>query len=82
MNTSPFSNWDDAAELFPWGPDSFGVWLFVVIGVVLFVAIIVRSVQHENESMQPVVQAAEKAESDGKVLEPKSVVVAAAGADA
>jgi hypothetical protein len=46
------------------------VWLFLVIAIVAFVAMLVRAVQHENESMVHVVVAAQKAEANGEVLDP------------
>jgi len=78
MNTSPIDEWEGASSLIPWGAESFGMWLFLVIAVVAFVAMLVRAVQHENEAMVHVVQAAQTAEGNGEVLEPKAAVVAAA----
>ncbi len=80
MNTSPIDEWEGAAGLIPWGAESFGVWLFLVIAIVAFVAMLVRAVQHENEAMVHVVEAARAAESNGEVLEPKAAVAAAATA--
>jgi hypothetical protein len=80
MNTAPFSSWDDATSLVPWGPESFGIWLFLVVAVVMFLAMLVRAVQHENEAMIHVVEEVHVAEADGKVPEAEKVVAAAAGA--
>ena len=46
------------------------MWLFLGIAVLAFLAMMVRAVQHENEAMVHVVEAAQVAESDGEVLEP------------
>jgi hypothetical protein len=78
MNTSPIDQWEGASSLVPWGPESFGVWLFLVIAIVAFIAMLVRAVQHENEAMVHIVQASHAAERDGKVAEPESAVAAAA----
>jgi heme exporter protein D len=80
VNTAPFSSWDDATSLVPWGPESFGVWLFLVIAIVAFVAMLVRAVQHENEAMKHIVSDVHRAEANGEVAEPEAVVAAAASA--
>jgi hypothetical protein len=63
VNTAPFSSWDDASELIPWGAESFGVWLFLVVAVVAFVAMIARAVQHENACLVRVAEEAHGAET-------------------
>ena len=77
MNTAPFSSWDDATSLVPWGPESFGVWLFLVIAIVAFIAMIVRAVQHENACMVHIVEDVHKGDANGQVAEPEAVVAAA-----
>ena len=56
MNTAPFSSWDDATSLIPWGAESFGEWLFLALAVLAFIAVLVRAVQHENDCMVHVVR--------------------------
>ena len=81
MNNTSVSDWEGASQLFPFGADSFGVWLFLIIAIVAFVAVIVRAVQLENSCMVHVVDETHKAEVDGKVPEPEaSAVVASATA--
>jgi hypothetical protein len=77
MNTSPIDEWEGAAELIPWGAESFGVWLFLVIAVVAFVAMLVRAVQHENACMVHIVEDVKAAELDGRVAHPETAVAAA-----
>ena len=80
MNTSPIDTWEGAAELFPWGAGSFGMWLFLVLGVVAFLAVLVRAVQHENACMVHIVEDAADAERTGEAVEPKAAVAAAGAA--
>jgi hypothetical protein len=79
MNTSPIDEWEGASSLIPWGAESFGMWLFLVIAIIAFLAMLVRAVQHENEAMVHVVEAAKTAESNGEVIEPRAAVAAVAG---
>jgi hypothetical protein len=77
MNTAPFSNWDEAAELIPWGAESFGVWLFLVIAIAAFIGMLVRAVQHENACMVHIVTDAKAAEANRRVEVPEAAVAAA-----
>jgi hypothetical protein len=77
VNTSPIDKWEGATELVPWGAESFGVWLFLVIAIVAFIAMLVRAVQHENACMVHIVEGARAAEKDGKVAAPEAAVAAA-----
>jgi len=54
MDTSPISSWDDVSAFFTWGAESFGVWLFIILGVVLFVGMIAWAVKHENEMSEQI----------------------------
>ncbi len=54
MNTSPIDKWEGAADYFTFGPNSFGTWLFLVLAVVLFCAVIVRSMMHETRSYKEI----------------------------
>ena len=74
MNTAPFSSWDDATSLIPWGAESFGEWLFLALAVLAFIAVLVRAVQHENDCMVHVVTDVHVAEADGRVAEPERAV--------
>ena len=74
MDTAPFSSWDDATSLIPWGAESFGEWLFLALAVLAFIAVLVRAVQHENDCMVHVVTDVRVAEADGKVAEPERAV--------
>jgi hypothetical protein len=77
MNNSSVSDWESASQLFPFGGDSFGVWLFLLIAIVAFLAVIIRAVQHENACMVEVVEDTKAAELDGKVAEPEATAVVA-----
>jgi hypothetical protein len=74
MNTAPFSSWDDATSLIPWGAESLGEWLFLGLAVLAFLAMLVRAVQHENSCMVHIVTDVRVAEADGKVPEPERAV--------
>ena len=74
MNTAPFSNWDDATDLVPWGADSFGVWLFLIVAVIAFFAVIIRAVQHENACMVHIVDETHAAEEVAEVPEREEAV--------
>jgi hypothetical protein len=74
MNTAPFSSWDDATSLIPWGAESFGEWLFLGLAVLAFLAMLVRAVQHENSCMVHIVTDVHVAEADGKLPEPEPAV--------
>ncbi len=50
MNTAPIDSYDGAAEIFTFGANSAGVWIFLVIGVALFVGLLVRVSRHESRS--------------------------------
>ena len=71
MNTAPFSSWDDATSLIPWGAESLGEWLFLGLVVLAF---LVRAVQHENSCMVHIVRDVHVAEADGKLPEPERTV--------
>ncbi len=77
MNNTSVTDWEGASQLFPFGADSFGVWLFLIIGIVAFLAAIVRAVQHENACMVHVVDETHEAEHNGKVPEPEAAAVVA-----
>jgi hypothetical protein len=50
VNTSPIDTYEGAAEIFTFGADSFGTWLFIVLAALLLVGMIVRTMLHETRS--------------------------------
>jgi hypothetical protein len=50
MNTAPIDSYDGAAEIFTFGANSAGVWIFLVISVALFLGLLVRASRHESRS--------------------------------
>jgi hypothetical protein len=50
MDTAPIDSYENAADIFTFGADSFGMWLFVILAMVLFAGMIVRMVQSEAHS--------------------------------
>jgi hypothetical protein len=50
MNTSPIDSYDGAAEMFTFGANSAGVWIFLGISALLFVGLLVRAARHEGRS--------------------------------
>jgi hypothetical protein len=50
MNTAPIDSYDGASEIFTFGANSAGVWIFLVISVLLFLALLVRASRHESRS--------------------------------
>ncbi|MBX5442584.1 MAG: hypothetical protein IRZ32_13795 [Solirubrobacteraceae bacterium] len=54
MNTIPIDGWEGATQYFTFGADSFGVWLFLVLAVLLFLTVIVRAITHEGRSYKEI----------------------------
>ena len=54
MNTSPIDSWDGAADYFTFGPGSFGTWLFLILAVLAFLAVIVRTMLHETRTYKEI----------------------------
>ena len=50
MNTAPIDSYEDAAEIFNFGADSVGMWVFLVLAALLFAGFIVRMIAHESRS--------------------------------
>lgn len=55
MNTNPIDDYEGAGAIFGFGPDSLGVWIFLILGVVLFVGFLVRMVIHEGHAYKAVI---------------------------
>jgi hypothetical protein len=54
MNTSPIDTYDGAEAYFTFGPDSVGMWIFLVLAFVLFVYVGVRAMQLEQRGFAEV----------------------------
>jgi hypothetical protein len=50
MDTAPVDSYENAAEIFTFGADSVGMWIFLVLAVLLFAGLLVRMVTHERRS--------------------------------
>jgi hypothetical protein len=50
VDTAPIDTYEDAAEIFTFGADSLGMWIFLVLGFLLFAGLIVRMALHERRS--------------------------------
>jgi hypothetical protein len=50
MDTAPIDSYEDAADIFTFGADSFGMWVFLVFAFVVFLAMIIRMVTLEQAS--------------------------------
>ena len=53
---SPIENYDEAGVVFTFGGYSFGVWLFFILAVLLFVGFFVRMIQHENKAYKAIIE--------------------------
>lgn len=52
MNPSTFSTWEGAGVVFTFGPDSFGMWLFLLMAMGVGIGVIARMIIHENETFR------------------------------
>jgi hypothetical protein len=50
MDTAPIDSYENAADVFTFGADSFGMWLFLIVAALLFAGTIVRMVRSESRS--------------------------------
>lgn len=50
MDTAPIDSYENAADIFTFGADSFGMWFFVILAMLLFAGTIIRMVQSEAHS--------------------------------
>ena len=56
MNTSPIDTYDGADAYYTFGPDSVGMWVFLVLAVAAFVYVGVRAMQLENGGFEDVAE--------------------------
>jgi hypothetical protein len=54
MDTAPIDSYENAADIFTFGADSFGMWLFLILAMLLFAGTIVRMVRSESRSFAEV----------------------------
>jgi hypothetical protein len=53
---SPIDSYEGASVVFTFGGNSFGVWLFFILAVLLFVGFFARMVQHENKAYKAIIE--------------------------
>ena len=53
---SPIDSYEGAGVVFTFGGNSFGVWLFFVLAVLLFIGFFARMVQHENKAYKAIIE--------------------------
>jgi hypothetical protein len=54
MDTAPIDSYENAADIFTFGADSFGMWLFLILAFVGFSAMMIRMVTLERASFAEV----------------------------
>jgi hypothetical protein len=54
MDTAPIDSYENAADIFTFGADSFGMWFFLILSMLIFLAVIVRMVRSESRSFAEV----------------------------
>jgi hypothetical protein len=52
---SPIDSYEGASVVFTFGGNSFGVWLFFILAVLLFVGFFMRMIQHENNAYKAII---------------------------
>jgi hypothetical protein len=55
MNTNPIDDYEGAGAIFGFGPDSLGVWIFLILSVLLFCGFLVRMIVHERHAYESVI---------------------------
>lgn len=55
MKTNPIDDYEGAGAVFGFGPDSLGVWIFLILSVLLFCAFVVRMIVHERRAYEAVI---------------------------
>jgi hypothetical protein len=55
MKTNPIDDYEGAGAVFGFGPDSLGVWIFLILSVLLFCAFLVRMIVHEKHAYEAVI---------------------------
>jgi hypothetical protein len=53
---SPIDSYEGASVVFTFGGNSFGVWLFFILAVLLFVGFFMRMIQHENNAYKAIIE--------------------------
>lgn len=53
---SPIDSYEGASVVFTFGGNSFGVWLFFVLAVLLFIGFFARMIQHENSAYKAIIE--------------------------
>jgi hypothetical protein len=54
MNTSPIDSYDGAEAYYTFGPDSVGMWIFLVLAFAVFIYVGVRAMQLERHGFAEV----------------------------
>lgn len=52
MNPSTFSTWEGAGAVFTFGPDSVGMWLFLLAAIGVGIGVLARMIIHENRTFR------------------------------
>jgi hypothetical protein len=60
MNTSPIDTFDGAEAYFTFGPDSVGMWIFLILAFALFVFVGIRAAQIEAHGFEEIRAAGEE----------------------
>jgi hypothetical protein len=68
MDTAPIDSYDGAADIFTFGGGSFGMWLFLILAILLFIGLIVRMAVHETRSFARISD--DEAPTTGETSEP------------
>jgi uncharacterized membrane protein len=70
MDTAPIDSYDGAADIFTFGGGSFGMWLFLILAMLLFIGLIVRMAVHETHSFARIGE--DETPATGETSEPVS----------
>jgi hypothetical protein len=57
MNTSPIDTYDGAEAYYTFGPDSVGMWIFLMLAIAVFLYVGVRALQLEAHHFEEVTTA-------------------------
>jgi hypothetical protein len=53
---SPIDSYEGASVVFTFGGNSFGVWLFFILALLLFMGFFMRMIQHENNAYRAIIE--------------------------
>jgi hypothetical protein len=56
VNTSPIDSYDGAEAYFTFGPDSAGMWIFLILAMLAFLYVGVRAMRFENKHFAEVAE--------------------------